>query len=357
MHCLSIKFSLIAIIIFFVAGCASNPAISSLSSETRAKVGKILFLENGVIPDDAYTVLGSVEGLACKRNLYASGAPRFEEARQGVKIRAAQLGADAVINMLCEENQKVDWGRNCWQSVICVGDAISIKDKSLLAKSLNPNSLTPKTITTGTGWVVSPELVVTNNHVIANSTKITGYFQNGESYPLSVVAADPINDLCLLSPDNKAKLPRPLTLAKAEASLGDAVFTIGFPHTGILGKNPKVTNGIISSKSGLRDDPRLYQTTVQLQSGNSGGPLLNMNGEAIGITTSKLDAVQVLKYTGDLPEGINYAVKSQYISALLAGISTKTNNSTSEPSIKKQFSELTEAVNSVQDSVLIIEAE
>jgi uncharacterized protein YbjQ (UPF0145 family) len=79
--------------------------------------------------------------LTCKRNLYASGAPSVEEARQGVKIRAAQLSANAVINMLCEHNQKVDWIRNCWQSIVCVGDAILIVDPTILnrlGKDENP---------------------------------------------------------------------------------------------------------------------------------------------------------------------------------------------------------------------------
>lgn len=342
------------VFLVFLTGCASNPSISSLSSETRAKVSQIIFLESGTIPQESYEVLGSVEGLACKRNLYASGAPSFEEARQGVKIRAAQLGANAIINILCEENQKVDWGRNCWQSVICVGDAIAIKDLSIISRSKEENK-SPGTITSGTGWIVEPGFIVTNQHVISGAKKIIGHFKGGEALALTVIASDPINDLALLQPNLHSQLPRPLPLAKNEASLGEAVFTVGFPHTDILGTSPKVTNGIISSKSGLRDDLRLYQTSVQLQSGNSGGPLVNMRGEVVGITTSKLDAVRVFKYTGDLPEGINYAVKSQYIAALIASVSEDKGylNKTSNNS----FNELNQAVNAVQDSVLLIEAQ
>jgi hypothetical protein len=123
-----------AIAVTALAGCASNPPVSSLSSEQRQRVAEIVVLPAGAIPRDTYRILGSVEGLACKRNLYASGKPSFDEAQQGVRIRAALLGANAVTNMLCEEKQQVDWGHNCWQTVVCVGDAITVNDKSLLSR-------------------------------------------------------------------------------------------------------------------------------------------------------------------------------------------------------------------------------
>jgi uncharacterized protein YbjQ (UPF0145 family) len=117
-----------------LVGCASNPSVSSLSSEQRQKAAELLVLPSGSLPRDSYQIVGSVEGLACKRNLYASGKPSVEEAQQGVRIRAALLGADAVTNVLCENKQQVDWGKNCWQTVVCIGDAITVTDKSLLRR-------------------------------------------------------------------------------------------------------------------------------------------------------------------------------------------------------------------------------
>ena len=96
-----------------LTGCASNPSVSSLSSIERQRVAEMVVLEAGSIPRDRYTILGVIEGIACKRNLYASGSPSIDEAKQGVRIRAAKLGADAVINIICEDKQEVDWGRNC----------------------------------------------------------------------------------------------------------------------------------------------------------------------------------------------------------------------------------------------------
>lgn len=121
-------------VIACVCGCASNPSVSSLSSLERQRVAEMLVFEAGSIPRDSYQILGAIEGIACKRNLYASGSPTMDEAKQGVSIRATQLGADAVINMICEDKREVDWGRNCWQTVVCVGDAIVLRDKSLLSR-------------------------------------------------------------------------------------------------------------------------------------------------------------------------------------------------------------------------------
>jgi len=350
-----ISFIVLPILIVMI-GCASNPPISSLTSQERERVSNIVFLEGGQIPKDSYKVLGSVEGLACKRNLYASGAPAVEKARQGVRIRAAQLGANAVINLLCEENQKVDWVRNCWQSVVCVGDAILVNDPTILNRIGQQGEVRlPDTVSAGTGWVVEPGFIVTNQHVIDGATDIVGHFNDGSTLKLSVVAADPINDLALLLPLSNIPLPQSIPLAKKDAEVGQTVFTVGFPHTEILGSNAKVTSGIISSRSGLQDDPRLYQTTVQLQAGNSGSPLMNMNGEAVGVATSKLDAVRVFRFTGDLPEGVNYAVKSHYISALIA--SAKAIKSPENPDvILGPFTNLPNAVNEVSKSVLLIEA-
>ena len=116
-----------------LAGCASNPSVSSLTSEQRQKIAEMVIFKPGTSTRSSYQVLGSDEGLACKRNLYASGSPSYPEAEQGVRIRAAQLGADAIANMACEEKHEVDWGRNCWQTVVCVGDAIAVVDKALLS--------------------------------------------------------------------------------------------------------------------------------------------------------------------------------------------------------------------------------
>lgn len=116
-------------------GCASNPSVSSLSSIERQRAVEMVVVTAGTLSRGSYQTLGSVEGIACKRNLYASGSPSMDEAKQGVRIRAAQLGADAVTNMICENKQEADMKRNCWQTIVCVADAVIVPDKLLLSSS------------------------------------------------------------------------------------------------------------------------------------------------------------------------------------------------------------------------------
>jgi len=77
----------------------------------------------------------------------------------------------------------------------------------------------------------------------------------------------------------------------------------------IMGSNYKVTDGIISSKSGIGDDVRYYQITVPLQPGNSGGPLFNKEGNIIGLTSARLNSEAV----GTQVENVNYAIKVSYL--------------------------------------------
>lgn len=167
----------------------------------------------------------------------------------------------------------------------------------------------------GTGWVTHG-LVATNYHVIAGKSDIEVHFPNGRSVSASVRASDPENDVALLSLRGET-LPPGLPIASGEAGVGAEVFTLGYPHTSIMGSNAKLTTGIINSTTGMRDDARVYQISVPVQSGNSGGPLINMRGEVVGLVTAKLSAAHVYRWTGDMPQNVNYAVKVGYLTSLL----------------------------------------
>ena len=98
---------------------------------------------------------------------------------------------------------------------------------------------------------------------------------------------------------------------------GEDVITLGYPNILIQGLNPKLTKGIINSLSGILDDPRHYQTSVQVQPGNSGGALVDKNGHIIGMIDAAISEEAVLKMSGSLPQNINYALKGAYILAFL----------------------------------------
>ena len=93
------------------------------------------------------------------------------------------------------------------------------------------------------------------------------------------------------------------------SEVGEDVFTIGYPMNSVMGNNYKVTNGIISSLSGMSDDIRYMQISVPLQPGNSGGPLFNKNGNIMGITSAKLNG----KAIGTSIENVSYAIKAIYL--------------------------------------------
>lgn len=172
-------------------------------------------------------------------------------------------------------------------------------------------------MSTGTGWFCGSGQVVTCYHVVANRGQISIVSESIKKTPAKMILKDENHDLAILEPVGEIKTPPGIPLARDLPQLGEEAFTIGFPHIGLLGKEPKFTDGSISSLTGMRDDPRTLQMSVPVQAGNSGGPLMNMKGEIVGIVASKLAAANIFRWTGDLPQNVNYAVKAQYVQKLL----------------------------------------
>ena len=175
-------------------------------------------------------------------------------------------------------------------------------------------------VSTGTGFAVSASgHIVTNHHVIDDAIDVRVRTLDGESLQALIVATDPANDLAVLKVGRRFS---PLALrSSSEVRRGASVLTIGFPQVSIQGIEPKVTQGIVSALSGLKGDPRVFQVQVPVQPGNSGGPLVGDDGSVIGVISSRLNSVAVLRETGSLPEGVSYAIKSNYLLELLNSVS------------------------------------
>lgn len=183
------------------------------------------------------------------------------------------------------------------------------------AASTPPNSATPpkpaKTVgQTGTGFIVSMRgHVVTNYHVIDGCVgDVHGNLTGETNVALRIVSTDETNDLALLQ--------APITINEAAVIRGtpihpgDAIVAIGFPLHGLLTSDFTVTAGIVSSLSGLLSDTRFLQISAGVQQGNSGGPLLDTSGNVVGVVAAKINAIKFAKAMGDLPENINFAVKT-----------------------------------------------
>ena len=84
-----------------------------------------------------------------------------------------------------------------------------------------------------------------------------------------------------------------------------------------MGSEKKYNDGTISALSGIGNDNRFYQISIPIQPGNSGGAVVSEEGLVIGLAAAALDAEKVFKLTGSIPQNVNYAIKSRYITALL----------------------------------------
>jgi S1-C subfamily serine protease len=145
-----------------------------------------------------------------------------------------------------------------------------------------------ESVSIGTAWPISSRYVVTNNHVVTESNHVVLINKDGQEINAWSVVRDEVNDIALLEVSDSNSLPPALPLSDTKVRLGARVFTIGFPGPDVIGKLPTVSDGVISGNTGLGDNPGSYQTTVPIQPGNSGGPLLNMNGEVVGMVTSMI---------------------------------------------------------------------
>jgi hypothetical protein len=181
-----------------------------------------------------------------------------------------------------------------------------------------PGRQAPRVASSGSGFIITPDgYLMTCHHVIAGGGGITVRVGQRQ-YPARVIRDDAKNDLALLKISGTFQA---LAFADQQsATLGQEVFTIGFPDPMLQGVSAKFTKGEISSLAGIRDDPRLYQVSVPVQPGNSGGPLLDMNGNVTGVIEAMLDAKTVFAITGSLPQSVNYAVKGALARELVNGL-------------------------------------
>ena len=173
---------------------------------------------------------------------------------------------------------------------------------------------------TGTGFAINSNgYIATNFHVIKGSDKVTirGIHGNHQkSYKATVVKVDKMNDLAILKVNEElGKIP--YGFKKSKEDVASAIYAYGYPLPELQGYEIKITEGIINSNSGLKDEPRWYQHTASIQSGNSGGPLFNRYGNLVGINNAGIDNDYVKEIYGTETTNVNYAIKSRYLLALM----------------------------------------
>jgi S1-C subfamily serine protease len=155
---------------------------------------------------------------------------------------------------------------------------------------------TARTTSFGSGAFITDDgYFLTCHHVIAGASRI-GLRVGSREIPATLTWSDPHDDVALLKASGWfAAMP---LVASSSVRMGDSVFTIGFPNPQLQGVSPKLTRGEISALAGTQDDPRLFQISLPVQPGNSGGPLVDARGNLVGMVAARLNDAKLLNSTG-----------------------------------------------------------
>lgn len=151
---------------------------------------------------------------------------------------------------------------------------------------------------------------VTNYHVVENALNIYVMSQNGDMKIKCVfVAGDKNNDLAIIKATKRDWLIAPnYLISKTPVTVGSSVIVLGYPATDVMGAELKVTNGIISSRTGVEGDISSYQMSAPIQPGNSGSPVFDEEGNLVAVANAGLRYIF---------ENVSYAVKSTYLNNFL----------------------------------------
>jgi S1-C subfamily serine protease len=176
----------------------------------------------------------------------------------------------------------------------------------------------------GSGLIISKEgYIVTNHHVIDRASLLEVEFKNDDGvkkYKAEVINSDESTDLAILKivdENFRGFDETPNYNFETElADVGNRVYAYGYPMAlSIMGKEIKITDGLINSKTGYKGDVKTYQISAPIQGGNSGGPLFNEDGDFVGVNSSGL--------TKEVADNVGYSIKSNYVLNLINALPEK----------------------------------
>ncbi|HXI22331.1 MAG TPA: trypsin-like peptidase domain-containing protein [Pyrinomonadaceae bacterium] len=168
----------------------------------------------------------------------------------------------------------------------------------------------------GSGFFIDKDRVVTNRHVIDGAYRAEVHLNSGSNFPVkNVLAVDAEADIALLRVEAPPNLVRALSLERTSPQEGESVVVIGNP----FGLEGSVTNGIVSAVRDIPGFGRIIQITAPISPGSSGSPVVNMQGQVIGVAT--------LQITGG--QSVNFAIPSERIAQLDRNAQTDTSQQTS----------------------------
>ncbi len=191
-------------------------------------------------------------------------------------------------------------------------DFLAKQNKPDEFKALPETKKSESTATTGTAFLVNKQgHLLTNAHVVNQCKTIKVYSENTTTLA-TIVARDEKNDMAIIKTDVWS-YAKPMQFSKQGIGLGQDIYAIGYPLPTLLALDLQMTKGNVSALAGLGNDSRFYQISAPVQSGNSGGPLVNGYGLVSGMVTSKANLVKVKQLTGDFPQNVNFAIKESQL--------------------------------------------
>lgn len=170
-----------------------------------------------------------------------------------------------------------------------------------------------KASSSGTGFFVNAEgWLATNAHVVDGCSSITV----GTFGTVVQKQVDTQNDLAIVRVSVPPSSIKGIAIRHAPPRLGEDVAALGYPLSGLLSDNVKITTGNINSLVGMENDTRYLQISTPIQPGNSGGPLLDKAGNLLGINTATLGTKFAVN-SGILPQNVNFALRASVLELFL----------------------------------------
>lgn len=278
----------------------------------------------GIYKGDKYTIGVKKGNDGYYYILYLAGAENHGDWKEGdVKATLTPTATPT----LFKADWLGKWKQNMDMTISFVNGALITIDKdkdqeTYIKMFPDTQTIVQNSASSGTGFFLSKDgYIITNYHVVENARtiKVSGINDDTKtSYTARVEISDKQNDLAILKITDLSFKPLtniPYTFKYTTSSVGEDCFVLGYPLISTMGLDIKLTNGIISSKTGFEGNIAEYQMSAPVQPGNSGGPLFDKSGNIIGVVCAK--------HTG--AENAGYAVKASYIRNLVELLSQNIN--------------------------------